>query len=185
MQLVITKSELKTPSNVLYTTINDDWRSGRYIMREGWLVVGRLGPKGCCSPRFYKDMPGYQQNFMKRGELEVEWFFGFGLVGVGSMRLSTGEWDLWYPFKMIPPQNDTPLIVDILCFEQATEKWTKIKYDYDQSGALSHIIICIWVNISLQTKPSYHPTSIAPPVLITCHVLKSDSGQHSQFLRCF
>ena len=62
----------------------------------------------------------------------------FGLVGVGSMRLSTGEWDLWYPFKM---GNDTPLIVDILCFEQATEKWTKIKYEYDQSGALSHIII--------------------------------------------
>ena len=49
---------------------------------------------------FHKDMPGYQRNFMKRGAIEVEWLFGFGLVGVGSMRLSTGEWDLWYPFDI-------------------------------------------------------------------------------------
>ena len=26
--------------------------------------------------------------------------FGFGFLGVGSMRLSTGEWDLWYPFDI-------------------------------------------------------------------------------------
>ena len=78
-----------------------------------------------------KDMPSYQQNFMNWGAIEVEWFFGL-------VWWELGQWDLWYPFKM---GNYTPLIVDILCFEQATEKWTKIKYEYDQSGALSHIII--------------------------------------------
>ena len=76
-------------------------------------------------------MPGYQQNFMNWGAIEVEWFFGL-------VWWELGQWDLWYPFKM---GNYTPLIVDILCFEQATEKWTKIKYEYDQSGAPSHTII--------------------------------------------
>ena len=78
-----------------------------------------------------KDMPSYQQNFMNWGAIEVEWFFGL-------VWWELGQWDLLYPFKM---GNYTPLIVDILCFEQATEKGTKIKYEYDQSGALYHIII--------------------------------------------
>ena len=37
--------------------------------------------------------------------------------------------------------NYTPLIIDILFFEQATEKWNKIRYEYDQSGAPSRTII--------------------------------------------
>ena len=88
----------------------------------------------CCSQGHARLSTKFHELGCHRGWV----IFWFGLVGVGSMRLSTGEWDLWYPFKM---GNDTPLIVDILCFEQATEKWTKIKYEYDQSGALSHIII--------------------------------------------
>ena len=57
-------------------------------------------------------MPGYQQKG-KRGAIEVEWFFGFGLVGVGSMRLSTGEWDLcyWYPFA--PVKAGLPLLLHL------------------------------------------------------------------------
>ena len=49
-----------------------------------------------------------------------------------------------------------PLWYWIFCvFEQATEKWNKIKYEYDQSGAPSHTIIVslrkYWTN-SHQTK---------------------------------
>ena len=70
-----------------------------------------------------KDNPTSLQNMLKI--IQFIWFGG-SWVNDNTHRWMRPLIPLWYWIFCV--------------FEQATEKWNKIKYEYDQSGALSHTI---------------------------------------------
>ena len=73
---------------------------------------------------FAKDNPTSLQNMLKI--IQFIWFGGIW-VNENIHRWMRPLIPLWYWIFCV--------------FEQATEKWNKIKYEYDQSGAPSHTII--------------------------------------------
>ena len=84
-------------------------------------------------------MPGYQQNFMKRGAIGVGWFLDL-------VWWELGQWD----YLQVNETFNIPLILNILCIW--TSNWKMKKSEYDQSGPPSHTIRHV-LNLSLIPFP--------------------------------